>query len=202
MNRISVVAALVLISVAGIAGCGGANPPEADFAASTITAYAPEEVQFTDLSQGNITAWAWDFNSDGAIDSDLQNPLYEFSNPGNYTVSLTVSGPDGNNTEVKVEYIKLIPCPDFADFIAEPTSMEGRNPIQFTDLSSPDPSIGNITGWIWDFNSDGTVDSLLQNPTNTYTRNGIYSVTLTVTTSECEDTLTRHDYITITGCKT
>lgn len=203
MNRIFVAAALVLISVAGITGCGGSNPPEADFAALPLTGYAPEVVQFTGLSQGNVTSWAWDFNSDGAIDSELQNPVYVFTHPGNYTVSLTVSGADGNDTEVKAEYIELIPCPNFADFIAEPTSMAGRHPIQFTDVSSPDPLLGNTTSWEWDFNSDGTIDSTEQNPTYTYIRNGIYSVTLTVTTPGCcEDTLTKHDYITITGCKT
>lgn len=201
MNRILVVAALLVIALAVIVGCG-TDAPEADFDASPLRAYAPEEVQFTDQSQGNVTSWAWDFNSDGVVDSVLQNPQYEFANPGTYTVSLTVSGTDGNDTEVKSEYIELIPCPNFADFIAEPTSMDGRHPIQFTDLSSSDPSLGTVIGWEWDFNSDGRIDSTEQNPTYTYLRNGVYSVTLTVTTAECEDTLTRQEYITITGCGT
>jgi PKD repeat protein len=201
MNRILIAAALLVIALAGIVGCG-TNAPEADFDASPLTAYAPEEVQFTDLSQGNVTSWAWDFDGDGVVDSVLQNPQYEFANPGNYTISLTVSGADGNDTEIKAEYIELFPCPDFIDFIAETTSMHGRHPIQFTDLSSPDPSLGTVTGWKWDFNSDDRIDSMEQNPKYTYMRNGIYSVTLTVTTAECEDTLIRNDYITITGCST
>jgi PKD repeat protein len=78
--------------------------------------------------------------------------------------------------------------------------MEGRHPIQFTDLSVTDAAMGHVTSWAWDFNSDGRIDSNEQNPTHTYTRNGLYSVTLTVITPECEDTLTRHEYIRITGC--
>ncbi|MFC1848362.1 PKD domain-containing protein [Chloroflexota bacterium] len=197
MTRIIIAAALIVILLAGTAGCGS-SPPEADFTASPVTGYAPEEVQFTDLSQGNVTGWAWDFNDDGVIDSGLQNPGYILRNPGNYTVSLTVTGSDGNDTEVKTEYLKIIPCPNFADFVADPPEMSGVHPIQFTDLSSM--VSGNITGWAWDFSSDGTVDSTEQNPIYTYRTNGLYTVTLTVTTDECTDTVTKHEYIRITGC--
>jgi PKD repeat protein len=200
MVRIIVAAMAVIALILGsLVGCGPA-PPEAEFTADSTTGYAPEGVQFTDLSQGNVSTWQWDFDNDGVVDSTLQNPKYTYSNPGNYTVSLTVVGPDGNDTEVKVDYLLFTSCPRFADFIADPTEMSGRNSIQFTDLSVTDASTGNVISWAWDFNSDGRIDSDEQNPTYTYTRNGLYSVTLTVITPECEDTLTRHEYIRITGC--
>ncbi len=157
----------------------------------------PLEVQFTDQSSGNVTAWEWDFNNDGVVDSIEQNPLYTYDNVGNYTISLYVSGRDGNSTEVRTDYIKVIPCPRFADFIAEPTSGAGVTTVQFTDKST-----GNVTAWAWDFESDGVIDSTVQNPTYTYSRNGLYSVTLTITTAICTDTITRWDYINITGCHT
>jgi PKD repeat protein len=200
MVRIIMAVICVIVPVlAGLAGCGQASP-EAAFLSIPPNCYAPEEVQFVDLSQGNITAWQWDFDNDGVVDSDLQFPKYTYNDPGNYTISLTVIGPDGNDTEIKSDYLKFIPCPHFADFIADITEMNGRNPIQFTDLSVTDTSMGNATSWAWDFNNDGTIDSTAQNPSYVYTRNGVYSVTLTVTTPECEDTVTKQDYIMVTGC--
>jgi PKD repeat protein len=200
MVKIVVAAMAVIALILGsLVGCGPA-PPEAEFLAIPPNCYAPEEVQFTDLSQGNVSTWQWDFDNDGVVDSDLQYPKHTYSNPGNYTVSLTVVGPDGNDTEIKLDYLEFIPCPRFADFIAEPTEMSGRNAIEFTDLSVTNAAMGNVTSWAWDFTSDGTVDSTEQNPAYIYTRNGLFSVTLTVITPECEDTLTRHEYIRITGC--
>jgi PKD repeat protein len=199
MIRAALALVLIPIMLAAFAGCGTA-PPEADFSALPLSAYAPEEVQFTDLSEGNVSSWAWDFDGDGVIDSILPNPTQVFANPGNYTVSLTVTGPGGNSTQVKADYIEMVPCPRFADFVADNTVMEGRHPIQFTDLTIP--PVGNVTSWAWDFETDGVIDSYEQNPEHTYRTDGDYTVTLTVTTSECDDTLTRHEYIDVSGCRT
>lgn len=54
------------------------------------------QVQFTDLSSdsdGNVTAWDWDFG-DGATDQ-TQNPTHTYGLPGNYEVTLTASDNDG-----------------------------------------------------------------------------------------------------------
>ena len=49
----------------------------ANFMANTTTGTAPLAVQFTDTSAiGGISAWQWDFNNDGIIDSTSQNPSY------------------------------------------------------------------------------------------------------------------------------
>ncbi len=61
------------------------------------------EVYFTDQSTGNITSWAWDFG-DGAS-SDIQNPIHAYADEGDYTVVLTVSGPDGNDADQQVIHI-------------------------------------------------------------------------------------------------
>jgi len=87
------------------------------------------------------------------------------------------------------------PCK--ADFIAEPTTGEGATVVQFIDQS-----IGEIISWAWDLNGDGIIDSTKQNPSYTYTRDRLYSVTLTITGPYWEDSLTRTNYIQITGCYT
>ncbi len=187
---------LILILSVGLAGCNEA-PPIAQFYAADTNGEVPVKVQFNDLSVGDVTSWQWDFDSDGVVDSKHPNPSYLFNYPGNYTVSLTVSGPGGNNTEVKKDYLAFTAPPCTVDFAAGSLEVTGRVPIQFTDKST-----GNITGWAWDFNSDGKIESNEQNPTYMYYRNGSYSVTLTVKGPGCIDgiSLTRYHYIQVSGC--
>ena len=78
----------------------------ADFTAVPTSGYASLAVQFTDQSTGPITNWYWDFGDGGT--SSEQNPLHTYSEMGDYTVSLLVSGPDiGPDTETKTEYIHV-----------------------------------------------------------------------------------------------
>ena len=80
------------------------DAPVANFTANITSGTVPLTVQFTDIST-NVTSWAWDFNNDGTVDSTEQNPVYTYTAAGNYTVNLTVSNADGNNSEVKTDYI-------------------------------------------------------------------------------------------------
>jgi PKD repeat protein len=207
MMRIAAVLVLIILVLSTLVGCG-TKTPQAKFSATPLNGHPPLVVQFTDKSTGNISAREWDFNGDGALDSITQNPEYTYESPGNYTVSLTVRGPDGNNTVVKKDYIQVTRCPYFADFTIETlpsncqvqgngTSCEGPTTIHFIDKST-----GNVTAWAWDFDNNGTIDSTQQNPTHTYARNGNYTVTLTITTAECKDTITKQDYINVAGCPT
>jgi PKD repeat protein len=82
----------------------------ADFSASRTKAYAPLKVKFTDISHGEVTSWAWDFDDDGTVDSTEQHPQHEYATAGVYTVKLTVSGPAGSDTEIKADYIN-VPAP-------------------------------------------------------------------------------------------
>jgi len=203
--RIAAVLALIILVLSTLVGCGTAAP-RAKFIATPANGPPPLEVQFSDKSTGNISSWEWDFNNDGVVDSIIQNPKYTYESTGNYTVSLTVSGPTGNDTEVKKDYIEVTRCLYLAGFTIESipgncrvqgngTSCTGTTTVHFIDKST-----GNVTTWAWDF-GDNT-SSTEQNPSHTYTRNGNYTVTLTVTTPECKDTLTKWDYINLTGCPT
>jgi formylglycine-generating enzyme required for sulfatase activity len=62
-----------------------------------------------------------------------------------------------------------------ASFTATPTSGSAPLTVQFTDTSTQSP-----LWWLWDFDNDGVFDSAQQNPSWTYTQNGIYSVRLVV----------------------
>jgi len=83
--------------------------PDADLTSDTTEGALPLRVQFTDLSIGIITEWLWDFG-DGYISTE-QNPIHTYDSEGTYTVSLTVSNPDGSNTETKTDYITVVNVP-------------------------------------------------------------------------------------------
>jgi PKD repeat protein len=45
------------------------------------------------------TAWSWEFG-DGGTSVD-QNPNHQYTTPGDYTVSLTATNPNGSHTRVQ-----------------------------------------------------------------------------------------------------
>jgi len=81
--------------------------PAADFSASPTSGTAPLMVGFTDQSTGGITDWEWDFDNDGRVDSTEQNPSYTYGSAGEYTVSLRVAGPGGEDIRVKSGIIRV-----------------------------------------------------------------------------------------------
>jgi PKD repeat protein len=81
------------------------GPVHADFSASLTSGDPPLTVQFTDQSTGEITDWAWDFG-DGETSIE-QSPSHTYNAVGAHTVSLTVSGPGGSDTETKTGYIEV-----------------------------------------------------------------------------------------------
>ena len=84
-----------------------ATPRSGTFSATTVTGSAPLTVQFADLSTGSPTSWAWDFTTDGVIDSSDKNPRFTYSEPGIYTVNFTVSSLYGSSSVVKAQYIRV-----------------------------------------------------------------------------------------------
>jgi C1A family cysteine protease len=78
---------------------------KAGFRARYTRGVAPLTVDFVDESKGEIHAWYWVFG-DGAT-STLRNPAHIYNDAGAYTVSLTVTGPDGEDTEAKEDYVIL-----------------------------------------------------------------------------------------------
>ena len=79
--------------------------PTADFTADVTMGEAPLTVQFTDASTGTVDGWLWDFG-DG-MTGTAQHPAHTYTVSGTYTVSLSISGPGGEDTMVKTEYIMV-----------------------------------------------------------------------------------------------
>jgi PKD repeat protein len=57
----------------------------------------PHSIFFVDASyEPEPVSWAWTFGDGGT--SGLQNPVYAYAAPGEYTVSLTIAGSGGSST--------------------------------------------------------------------------------------------------------
>jgi len=171
------------VTTATIADTG----PTAEFYASTTTGPEPLTVSFSDSSTSydNVTAWDWDFENDGAIDSTVQNPAHLYAEDGVYTVTLTIYESDGNSdTLTKVDYINVasVNQPPVAVLDAPETGTEGL-PITFDGSASYDPD-GSIISYYWNFGDENSSSSSEVKPTHTYALAGAYIVTLTVTDNE------------------
>ncbi|AAM07629.1 leucine-rich repeat protein [Methanosarcina acetivorans] len=170
--------------------------PVADFEADVTSGIGPMIVNFTDQSTGIVSSYAWDFDSDGTVDSTEQNPSYTYISAGTFTVNLTVANANGTDSEVKTDYITVsepsTPAEPVAAFTADVTSGTAPLTVNFTDQSS-----GTPTAWAWDFDNDGNVDSSEQNPGYTYNAAGNYTVNLTVENAAGTDFELKSDYIEV-----
>jgi large repetitive protein len=134
---------------------------------------------FTDASTGTITSWSWNFGDGNS--SSFQNPSNLFDSAGVYNVVLTVTS-DSGCTSVSTQALTINPAP-VAGF--NPSVSCSSLTFGFTDTSSV--SSGSIQSYNWTFGDGGT--SVIQNPSNTYSDTGSYSVTLIVQTNNgCADT--------------
>jgi len=88
----------------------GQQPILANFSTTTKEGNHPLTLDFCNFSIGNIQLYEWDFNNDGVIDSYEESPSWTYSEPGTYSVSLTITAgsPDSTNTFVKEDYITVL----------------------------------------------------------------------------------------------
>jgi gliding motility-associated-like protein len=183
---------LILCLLVLVSSFACAQAPVANFTATPVSGCSPLIVNFTDQSTGNPTSWQWNLGN-GSTSND-QNPSTIYTDPGTYTVTLTVTNASGSNTITQTNYI-TVNVPPAPNFNANITAGCFPLRVQFNDLSGP--GAGTITSWNWSFGNVGT--STLQNPNYTYTTSGIFSVSLTVTNSlGCTATFVKPLYINVT----
>ncbi|RYY88293.1 MAG: PKD domain-containing protein, partial [Chitinophagaceae bacterium] len=166
--------------------------PVAGFSASTVSGCAPLVVSFTDQSSGSPTQWRWELGN--GVTSTQQNPSTIYVAPGSYSIKLRVQNAQGADSIIRTAYITVHAAPTVA-FGSPQTTGCAPFTTSFADSSSSDLP---ITARAWDF-GDGTLGT--GNPVaHTYPTTGTYSVSLKVTNSSgCATTLTRPQYIRVTG---
>jgi PKD repeat protein len=83
-------------------------PPQANFAALNVNA-CNGYVQFSDSTANAPLTWAWNFG-DGNT-STVQNPLHQYAASGTYTVSLTVTNPNGTDNSSQTMTVNVLTPP-------------------------------------------------------------------------------------------
>lgn len=165
------------------------NATAAFTAAKTGSCQAPLTVSFQNKSS-NAVSYYWDFG-DGTTATDV-SPTHTYTGYGNYTVTLLASNAAGCTDSVRMQdYIKVAkPSISFNGLPAK-----GCAPFTHTfsaTINSSDP----VVSYLWDFGQGTT--STEASPTFTYTEQGIYTVSLTVTTAGgCKETYSLAEALTL-----
>jgi len=137
-----------------------------------------QAITFTDAStviDDPIVKWEWSFG-DGRTFTE-QNPVYTFTQAGTQTVSLTITGQSGCQTNV----VKTLAVQEGANVVFSVTQACLGSQTQFRDEST----FGNgtsLTSRSWDFGDD-TPAVAIANPLHRYAQPGTYLVKLTIQNS-------------------
>jgi gliding motility-associated-like protein len=166
------------------------QPPVTLFSADITSGCPPLCMQFKDESSsvsGKIIEWQWNFGNGDT--SSLENPIYCYPKPGNYSVDLLAVTDSGcSSTLHLVNYVDVYSLP-VANFTTTPLPASIlQSTIQFTNESTSDCG---IVAWSWNFGDAGDSSSGILNPVHTYLDTGTYCPSLIVTDQHgCVDTAT------------
>lgn len=166
--------------------------PDANFTANATSGCAPATFTFTNTSDyiitgSNNTRWDWDLSNGitfpNLFDTRGHVRARTFNQIGVYSISMRNSDPNGC-----LDTITLTDFITVHGITGGFTTTSPRTGCAPLTVSFQDTSIAPITGiasWLWNFGDPSTTSdvSSLPNPSYTYTNDGFYNVTLTVTDS-------------------
>lgn len=170
MNKYIVILSVIWCSLLLVNALG-----DTEILASVDSGDAPLTVSF--YISDTADSYAWDFNGDGTIDSTDAEPKYTFTKSGKYSVDLNVTVDGISTTSKKTIVVKSQLS---VSIVANPASGQAPLNVQFTVAATGKAPLI----YSWDFNQDGVADSILQNPTYTFTLPGEYNLSVKVTDAE------------------
>ena len=134
-----------------------------------------------------IAAFAWDFESDGTIDSRAAAPAHTYVRGGEYTVTLDVTAADGRRGRgTRPMAIGSAPPPLVAvSLVANPATVVTGQNVTLTATATPTKTAGTVTAYEWDFDGNGSVDATTptSSTTTSYSTTGTRSPSVTARTS-------------------
>ncbi|WP_133644025.1 PKD domain-containing protein [Zeaxanthinibacter enoshimensis] len=157
--------------------------PVAVAQADPLSGDIPLEVTFTGSNSTDdkeVVSYAWDFMDGNS--AAIADPVHTFTVAGTYEVLLTVTDAEGLTSTATVSITVTEPMNEapVAIALANPTS--GQAPLEVTFTGSDSTDDNGITTYSWDF-MDGSTSSEAD-VVHTFTAEGTYNVTLTVTDAE------------------
>lgn len=166
-----------------------------DFYVDTTFACSTATFHFNDSSTAigaTIDTWLWNFG-DGTY-SSLQNPDHEYSIPGAYDVTLTITIGSCVDSLTINDFINIYTPPRLNITALDTIGCEPVE-VQFGVASSP--AADSITSWRWNF-GDGPMISNDSTPSHLYDSSATYPVTLNTTfLNGCNHTYLRPTILTI-----
>lgn len=181
---------LLVLSILLVCSVLPSKAQSPNFSANVTSGCAPLTVQFQDQTSGS-SAWLWDLGKGAGSTSILQNPSAIYTEPGIYTVSLTVNG----STNTKIRFIEVFakPMVDWS-FVKQGSCSPLK--VDFTNLSQP--GSGSLSEFEWFF-GDGAVSSEM-NPSHIYENAGTYTVSLSVKNSHgCQSLVVKETSVIVEG---
>jgi PKD repeat protein len=192
-----------------------------DFTGLTVSLNAGEEVSVSLTPDFSSTVYTenwkvWiDYNKDGDFTDSGEEVFGAVGNStvsGSFTVPSSANGTTRMRVSMKwngdptscetfsygevedytVSFSAPPPQPPVADFTSNVTTVTEGESVQFTDLSTNNPST-----WAWAFDGGSPANSVVQNPSVTYNTAGTYDVSLFVTNGDGSDEKTETGYITV-----
>ncbi|HET6225825.1 MAG TPA: PKD domain-containing protein, partial [Bacteroidia bacterium] len=164
------------------------KPKPAITCKDTVCSYA--SMEYTGTSDPAASAYRWIFSDRNTV-INARYTNYTFKTSGTYEVILIAYNAGGcSDTVKKTVFVKDAPAAEFT--MDQKIGCALPFPVQFTY-----PGNGNYN-YKWDF-GDQTPPVTVQSPTHTYTSQGYYSVTFTVTdpATGCSNSLLKSSVIAI-----
>lgn len=174
--------------------------PVADFTVAAAKVCLTNPATFTSTStpgSGYLNNYYWDFG-DGSTQSGGNVGSHVYAQEQLATVSLTVTNNYGcHHTVVQHDILRIIPKLT-AGFTADKRVLcRITDPVQFTNTSAGPGTLS----YKWDF-GDGTT-STTASPSHVFNKKGIYTISLTVTSSEgCQTTFTQPAFVNVASYNT
>ncbi|KPA13773.1 hypothetical protein MHK_006017 [Candidatus Magnetomorum sp. HK-1] len=109
------------------------------------------------------------------------------------TIKIVISKHNFRIWETQIDIQKMT-TPLKADFIVNKTVLDINETVQFSDQS-----IGSPQSWKWDFDSDGIIDSTQQHPSWAYEKEGVYTVSLTVSNDSQTQTIKKQGLVHVSS---
>ncbi len=164
------------------------NAPTAAFTASPDSGPAVLTVNFDAIGSsdpdGDELTFSWDFG-DGQTGNG-PTITHDYNNPGSYTATLTVSDGQLDHSVSKTITVLVPNQPPIAAFTATPE--EGFLPltVNFDAGTSSDPDQDELT-YTWDYGDGQSGNG--KTSSHVYTEGGVFTVTLTVSDGELQDSI-------------
>ena len=108
-----------VVSTANLTAVGAGITPylcKADFTTDRTTICVGDAISFEDDSYNAATGWNWSFNGGQPATSTAQNVTVTYTQPGLYSVSLSATDGTTTDSEVKTNYIRVLPAPSTIPF--------------------------------------------------------------------------------------